>query len=195
MTDILFPSGQRCHCNDEEKIKMIIEIDMKCWKNIHPHELNVFDFTSWAGNDEGAHPGNFFARNPIKEFAEGGNYRLSFPLWHDMDKWYTNINVKIPLVGRFGDSVAFRDLSEVLKRDTGTIFSLLSHENDSSIVCGSPGEVSNNYPSVDAFDEINRINTRKPSSYHHDRYRRQRKQVWIEIALKSPDQLRQRVGW
>jgi hypothetical protein len=198
MTDIWFPTDQVCHNNDENKMEMIIKSGGKCWKNIHPHELNVFDFTFWASDNEGAHPGNLPNRNPIKEFAEAGNYRLAFPGWHDMLRWYTNKDTKIQWIGRFGDSVDFVDLPEVLKRDVLEILGLLSDGSSSSpgtVVCGSPGEVKNNYPSLDAFDEIDRNNFVQPDSYHYEEYTRQRKQVWTEVALIAPDQLRQRVAW
>jgi hypothetical protein len=202
MTDILFPGGEECHTNDKEKMKLIIKTDKgQCWKNIHPHEFNVFDFTFWASNNEGAHPGNSLARNPIKEFAEAGNHRLIFPLWHDMNRWYSNTGTAVLEIGRFGDSIAFKDLSEVLKRDVLLILGLLSNSDDSSrgtVVCGSPGEVGNNFPSVDTFDETDRngaLQLNNNNGFLQERYHRQRKQVWTEVALKAPDQLRQRVAW
>jgi hypothetical protein len=200
MKDILFPGGEKCHQNDENKLEMILKKNGKCWKNIHPHELNVFDFTFWASDDEGSHPGISSTRNPITEFAEAGLHRLMFPAWHGMDRWYSNMGTTVSLLGRFGDSVAFIDLPEELKRDTSTIFGLFSngYENfpgTSTVVCGSPGEVANNNLSVDAFDEIDRNDVGEPITFHYEKYARQRKQVWTEVALKSPDQLRQRVAW
>ena len=179
-------------------MEMVIKVDGKCWKNIHPHELNVYDFTFWASDNESSHPGNSMTRNPIKEFAEAGDYQLTFPPWHDMGRWYSNKGTKVQWIGRFGDFVAFKDLSEALKRDMDIVFDLLSNYSERSlnaVVCGSPGEVTNDFPLVDAFDEIDRSDIQKPYEYFWERYFRQRKQVWTEIALKAPDQLRQRVAW
>ena len=198
MSDVYFPVGKICHKKDRKKMKMVIKVNETCWKNIHPHELDVFDFTFWASDAMGAHPGNFITRNPIKEFAQAGEYQLKFPRWHNMERWYSNKNKKIQWIGRFGDVVTFKDLPEVLKRDVSAISSELSNYSDlsdSAIICGSPGEVSNDYPLVDAFDEIDRSGFGKPYGYFHEKYFRQRKIVWTEVALKAPDQLRQRTAW
>ena len=197
MSDVYFPEGEECHNNDKETLEMIMKVDGKCWKTIHPHEMNVFDFTFWASDDTGAHPGNSVSRNPIKEVAEAGEYQLTFPPWHDMDRWYTNMDTKLRFLGRLGDSVPFLDLPEVLKREPRIIGFLSDDYEDSSgtVVCGSPGEVSNKFLEVDVFDQIDRIDVEKPYEFHWEKYFRQRKQTWIEIVLKAPDQLRQRVAW
>ena len=199
MADIFFPRGYACNNQDKLKLEMIIKSDDgQCWKNIHPHELNVFDFTFWASDDDGAHPGNSIRRNPIKKFAEDGKYRLSFPSWHDMGRWYAHKGRDIRWIGRFGDSIDFKDLPESLRRDVSEIFGLLSNTGDSgkfNVVCGSPGEVANNFPSIESFDEFDRSDVDKVSEFHSTTWWRQRKQVWTEVALGASDQLRQRVAW
>ena len=200
MKDIFFPRGYTCDGRDKLKLEMIIKADDgQCWKNIHPHELNVFDFTFWASNDDGAHPGNSFTRNPIKEFAEAGKHRLAFPSWYNMGRWYTNNGIKIQWIGRFGDSINFIDLPEVLKRDVNEIFGLLSDKSLNSkgtVVCGSPGEVANDYPSIKSFEEFDRSDVKRVQSrFHYNLWWNQRNQVWTEVTLTAPDQLRQRVSW
>ena len=63
------------------------------------------------------------------------------------------------------------------------------------VVCGSPGEIANDNPSIESFDEFDRSDFEKPSNFHHKDWYKQRTQVWTEAVLTAPDQLRQRVAW
>ncbi len=203
MTDIYFPAGSKCDKKDEDKMEMVIESDGRCFMNIHPHQLNVYDFTFWASSEQESHPGG---SNPIKKFAEDDKYELTFPAWHEMWRWYQN-QKKIMLIGRLGDVVRYINLPDVMKRDAGAIFDLFSKEDDTTnaagttgttgtIVCGSPGEVANDYSFLEGFDELVRSGVdEKRLQYFHKIWYRQKKQVWTEIVLKSPDQLRQRISW
>ena len=178
----------------------MVRPSIKCWTNIHPHQLNVFDFTFWASYENGAHPGISFSRNPITEIAEAGKVRLPFPPWHQMWRWYENKS-KLKWVGKFGDSVNYIDLPSELKEDLESIFDLftggdgIDNSDQNNIMCGSPGEIANDHSSIEAFDEINRHNVVKPYPFFHKRYFMQRKEVWTEIVLGAPDQLRQRMAW
>ncbi len=200
MKDVRFPKGGKCHKNDEAKAQMTIKTDKKeCWRNIHPNEWNLFDFTNWASYDRSvAHPGNFGGRNPIREVAETGLVRLQFPAWHDMWRWSDNRS-KLKFVGRYGDSVRIVDLPTELKADIGIISDLLSgdsgYENESNVICGSPDEVANDAPELRAFDEFNRVDVQKPYRFFHKRFFVQRKEVWTQVVFEAPDQLRQRLAW
>ena len=205
MKDVYFPKGSKCNKQDNTKMEMIFRLAGKCWKNIHPHQLNVFDFTFWASNEMGSHPGNSSTRNPIEEFASAGKHYLTFPPWHAMRRWYDNKPTNLRWVGRFGDHVDYIDLPDALKEDTDIIFDLFSNKNthsisqnsiSSGITCGSPGEVSNiEVQFLNTFDEINRSDKSKPNQWHRSAYFKQRKQVWTEVVLNGRDQLRQRVSW
>ncbi len=178
---------------------MTILINKKeCWRNINPDQFNIFDFTYWASYDDGAHPGNFGSRNPIREVAEAGSVRLQFPVWHEMWRWYNN-KAKLKHVGRYGDTVKVVDLPSELKADIENISELLSgdtgDENESNVICGSPGEVANDSPEIRAFDEFNRVDVSKPYQFFHRRYFAQKKEVWTQVVFEAPDQLRQRMAW
>lgn len=198
--DVYFPTGSACDKKDAEKMEMIIEVDKnECWQTIHPHQLNVFDFTFWASFNENAHPGNSVNRNPIKEFAESGTPYLTFPGWHGMWRWYENKG-KLQWIGRLGSSVALKDVPASLRENFEKIYSLFPEIDVSqgSLVCGSPGEVDNRHvgPTDNVFNEMYRSSVSvMPYSYFHPRWFNQRNQVWTEIAMNAPDQLRQRVAW
>jgi hypothetical protein len=169
----------------------------KCWKNVHPDHLNVYDFTYWTKY----HPGNSVLRNPIKEFAVAGNIRLLFPGWHSMDRWYNNRG-NFGFAGRLGDEVSYFDLpvslrSPYLNRLYGFVPEKISFPNATgTIVCGSPNEVATD-SSLDSSDRQGSFNsvTWGFSIQSFDNLFRQKRIIWTEIALKAPDQLRQRVAW
>ena len=169
----------------------------KCWKNVHPDHLNVYDFTYWTKY----HPGNSISRNPIKEFAVAGNTRLYFPGWHSMDRWY-NSRVNFGFAGRLGDEVNYFDLplslrSPYLNRLYGFFPEKISFPNATgTIVCGSPNEVAvdTNLDDSDCQGSFNSV-TWGFSIQSFDNLVRQKRMIWTEVALKAPDQLRQRVAW
>ena len=200
LRDVYFPKGSVCHKKDAEKMEMIIEVDKgECWQNVQPQQLNVFDFTFWANEDNNAHPGNSANRNPIKEFAASGTPYLTFPEWHEMWRWYENKG-KLQWVGRLGDSVALKDVPASLQQNFEKIYSLFPEIEFSqgSLVCGSPGEVDNRHvgPTDNVFNEMYCSSVKvMPYHYFHPRWFNQRNQVWTEIAMTAPDQLRQRIAW
>ena len=69
----------------------------------------------------------------------------------------------------------------------------------SGVVCGSPYEVANKHPADSgtlgrgSFDLLTQYNRTSPQSQSH--LVGQRETVWLEIALKGEDQLRQRMAW
>ncbi len=101
-------------------------------------------------------------------------------------------------MGRFGDYLYIRDLpSELRGVDVTNHFENVK-EGDSGnvVVCGSPGEISNNKSEGFLFDanvmvpgeNIFTVTGYIPRSFS-------RNVVWMMIKLLSPDQLRQRVSW
>jgi hypothetical protein len=169
----------------------------KCWKNVHPNHLNVYDFTYWTKY----HPGNSISRNPIKEFAIAGKIQILFPGWHSMDRWY-NSRGNFGFAGRLGDEVSYFDLpvslrSPYLNRLYGFVAEKISFPNATgTIVCGSPDEVAvdSSFDGSDRQGSFNSV-TWGFSIQSFDNLFRQKRIIWTEIALKAPDQLRQRVAW
>jgi hypothetical protein len=172
---------------------------VRCWKNVHPDHLSVYDMTYWTRLD--SHPGNSLVRNPIKEFAQAGLTTLEFPSWHGMDRWADH-KYDFGYVGRLGDVVHYYDLpsslrSQVLNDYFGFTPDAVQYTDSKGVlVCGSPYEVANDLSlggsqSRGAFDSYN------PSYTTTDAVdlTKQKRIIWTEIALWAKDQLRQRVAW
>ena len=73
-----------------------------CWQHVHPHTLDVRDFSYWSAN----HPGNRVAekygrRNPITRWAELDSAAIVFPYHHLIQQW-SGKEALFPLVGRLG---------------------------------------------------------------------------------------------
>ena len=171
----------------------------KCWKNVHPEHLNVYDMTSWARLD--GHPGNSLSRNPITELAAQGRTTLDFPSWHSMNRWFNN-KYQFGYVGRLGDTVRYYSLPKALRSPTlnelfGFTTSAVNFTDTKGVlVCGSPFEVANDLSlggsqGRGAYDSIN------PDfgSTNYVDFLKQKWIVWTQIALTAKDQLRQRVAW
>ena len=116
-----------------------------CWQHVHPHTLDVRDFSYWSAN----HPGNRVAekygrRNPITRWAELDSAAIVFPYHHLIQQW-SGKEALFPLVGRLGDSVDFAALPTSVQ--TSAMATLLGAAADSVAggveACGSPGEVAN----------------------------------------------------
>ena len=73
------------------------------------------------------------------------------------------------------------------------------HNGQGVVVCGSPGETSNNFLNgvVDGFVPKIWGNERgaRREIYKDGVFTEQKYSVWMHIALRSKDQLRQRVAW
>jgi hypothetical protein len=171
----------------------------KCWKNVHPEHLNVYDMTYWTQSD--GHKGNSPSRNPIKEFAVQGSSTLTFPSWHSMTQWSDNKN-NFGFVGRLGDRVHYYSLPKELRsQEVNLLFgftpSALNYTASKGVlVCGSPFEVANDLllggsQGRGAYDSKN-IGFHLTSDLD---FRRQKRMVWTQIAVAAKDQLRQRVAW
>ena len=178
----------------------------QCWRNVHPDHLTVYDFTPWTRS----HPGNSQFRNPIKEFAEAGMSRLSFPSWHEMDRWQAN-KARFRQIGRLGDMFNYYLIPATYRTPgfnvaVGFVVQLattsrVSNENvttDSSgtLVCGSPNEIAND-PTLGGSEDRGAFNvwTQYLLTSYIQSLGTQKKNVWTQIALEAKDQLRQRVAW
>jgi hypothetical protein len=178
----------------------VMDLDgTKCWKNVHPEHLNVYDMTYWAQLD--GHPVNSLTRYPIKEFAARGATTLNFPSWHSMSQWSDN-KYDFGFVGRLGDTVHYYSLPKELRSPTlnqlfGFTPSALKYTASKGVlVCGSPFEVANDLSlggsqGRGAYDSKNT----DFSSTNDDDFTKQKRIVWTQIAFAAKDQLRQRVAW
>jgi len=197
LRDIFFPaSGSACDSNDSETFDFKVTVDGQCWMNTHVDNWNVYDFTYWTES----HPGNSESRNPIKEFAElTGTYTLIFPWHHDMSRWQNN-KQNFPELGRFGDMTTLKDLpQELFREDVALAFggSIASSGRGVGVVCGSPYEVETQFSTQSGTIRRGGFDIQTPynvtSTDPH--LEQQRATIWMDTALKSQDQLRQRVAW
>ena len=158
-----------------------------CWKHTHRSNFQVYDFSDFAESHVGGD-------TVIRQFTSDGNFTLSFPPAHDMSLWYDSIEMGLVELGRLGDTVAVYE-----SLDLQDAFEDLLDDNDynfagSALICGSPNEISNDRQGAlfrGAFDAVTPGN-RTTST---DDLEQQKTSIWLEIALKSPDQLRQKVAW
>jgi len=177
----------------------VVGADGDCWRHVNPHTLNVYHFGLWA---EGAHPGG---RDVILKFARAGVMELGFPSWHGMERWEANAGgAFLPLLGRWGDAVAFGALPSALQLDgvarwwaPGT--AAAADQAGAHVACGSPGKGAND-PALGArFMYIEHpaerqgysaaCSTSSYGEYHGPDV------AWLAAALAAPDQLRLRVAW
>lgn len=197
LRDVFFPQTARsCNSYDANAFDFKVQVGSTCWQNTHVDNWRVFDFSYWAVY----HPGNSNARNPIKEFAElHKTFILKFPSWHGMDRWHQNKQF-FPYVGRLGDITTLEDLPHNLYNDE--IASAFGRDTSiatvgPTVVCGSPFEVASIHSPESGtylrggFDMVTRYN----QTLNDPEFQEQRQTIWMEIALKSKDQLRQRVAW
>lgn len=170
-----------------------------CWRNVHPDHMNVYDFTYWTRLD--SHPGNSQARNPIKGFAQAGQTVLTFPSWHEMNRWSSN-KYSFGYVGRLGDPVHYYDLPDELRSQQlsdyfGFTPSAIQYTDSAGVmVCGSPYEVANN-PSLGGSQSRGAFDSLNWDSYttSEEDFEKQKRIIWTLAALTADDQLRQRVAW
>lgn len=180
-------------------ISVVID-DGSCWQHVHPQEQNVYDFTTWLSN----HPGGAVA---IANPAWGEEHTIEFPAHHGMDRWTSSAATGangIDLLGRLGDVVDFHSLPDSLQTDrmAEIIGATLETDAFTDETCGSPGEVANE-PSLGNTFAFNIMNGVGETSIHYQArdqdpylHRGDRKGVvWLNIALRAPDQLRQRMAW
>jgi cullin-associated NEDD8-dissociated protein 1 len=176
MLDVFMPFAG-CDATDANGLYYRIAANGKCYENVHPNHWQVFDFTAWAAQ----HPGGAPA---IEQFALSGEFVLNFPDWHTTDRW-TTYSKQLTSIGRFGDTVP-----AIGDPQPGPI------EGGVSLVCGSPFEVANNASLAGsllagAFDIVTSESKTTPES----RLMEQNLMIWMDVALNSKDQLRQRIAW
>eukprot|EP00986_Skeletonema_menzelii_P003357 scaffold1026_cov141-Skeletonema_menzelii.AAC.8 len=201
--DINFPaSGFACDSSDDATVEIEIIIGSQCFKRVHPEHMSVFDFTYWTLDH--THPGNMIAMmegesNPIKKWRdEQGSAFLVFPSYpcaecdtppHPLERW-VSYGDKFPKLGRFGDMTFFVDLPNEMRTDE-----VATHFGDSSglagsavVTCGSPGEVANEPTLGKYFVMVHERGT----DWGLDQ---QKGDVFMNVALTAPDQLRQRIAY
>jgi hypothetical protein len=107
-----------------------------------------------------------------------------------MDRWANNYH-KFTYVGRRGDHLKIRDLPNELRTEALTSFydQEVNGVSGGILVCGSPGEVSNEKQYGFYFDVDNSYQTGYWGAGDNRRH------SWIMLSLSAQDQLRQRVAW
>ena len=169
-----------------------------------------------------SHNGNSGTRNPIKEFAEGraetagregmeATFHFVFPFEHPinphgMNRWKLRggnaekLGDIGPYIGRYGDTVQLKSLPDVTRtKELEDAFAGSSGSNPQGpyLVCGSPFEVANDHSKDSSglyrggFEMLTRYNRTVGDGDLRD----QRETTWMEIAMNSEDQLRQRIAW
>ena len=163
--------------------------------------MSVYDFEYWTGP---MHAGNVAKEsrgepNPIKSpFDLHGYANLTFPWHHPMNRWNEFKN-GFEFIGRLGDTIDFRDLPELLRgQAVADGFGVATDDAATSnniMVCGSPGEVSND-PTISGASFIPATGDKVDVDLMSDRdFFQHRATTWTTIALTAPDQLRQRMAW
>jgi hypothetical protein len=189
VTDVSLASSDRCHWDDRATThEIVVSIGNDCWKTVHPDYLNVYDFSEWTVD----HPGNTKDTNPIMQFALEGSHLLQYPESHLMARWN---QYDLPLLGRLGDEVNFRNFPDTLRSPgIANLFGLVTTsttEGRKSVVCGSPFEAKSKlFPSSFSITRSPRYDVVEPHVFVQ-----QRRTVWFNIVASAPDQLRQRVAW
>ena len=148
--------------------------------------------TYWVSN----HPGGAYA---ITKWSENDGTFLIYPSLlerhpHGMANWNNN-RQKFPYVGRFGDEILVGDLPRFVKTNEVTNYFSSTTDNNveqSVLVCGSPGEASNDEDSEHLFDPRIMPGFETFTGIDPDLYR---KYAWLMIVLNSSDQFRQRIAW
>jgi hypothetical protein len=188
LKDVLFPTlGSACHVNDRDTYDMVVKLaNGECWQNIHPANYQVFDFTTWVAN----HPGGPAA---IQQFLTQ-SFTLLYPDNHEMIRWNENSPVHLVELGRYMDTIDVQEGSPVA--DSLATVLLEDDFEGSTLLCGSPSEVANDLTlggsmyqgAFDAMTNYNRTTLTEDLE-------RQRTSIWLEMALRAPDTLRQKVAW
>jgi hypothetical protein len=172
----------------------------ECFEHVHPDLYSVRDASRWVE----IHPGNADAMangglNPIARWAVNGMAYLQFPSGHEMTRWYER-GQELAVVGRFGDSIDFLSLRPNLQTEqialrVGALRDIPA-PTDGGVVCGSVNEVSslpelgNHYAtwlSDSGFEVVEMLDN--PS------WESEFSVLHTNVALKSADQLRQRIAW
>ena len=158
----------QCHPNDVSTYGMSIYVEGQCWENVQPDYRSVFNAAS------GTYLGRVGDVLEVEELAR-----------------------KLTLIEtqKAPPSEATASIIEEIANTVG--YSLLAHKvrgnrGGRALVCGSEGEIAPDPTLDDYFDvQQNYLNSvARPTDYGE-----QKKNVWTLVALKSKDQLRQRMAW
>mmetsp|Transcript_102655 Transcript_102655/g.294143 ORF Transcript_102655/g.294143 Transcript_102655/m.294143 type:complete len:2583 (-) Transcript_102655:1307-9055(-) len=196
--------GGTCTDTNSDTIGAMVTIGGKCYQNVHPDEYNVYDFSSWTTSHEGNDPDeNFypisqnFAMSGTKTIAE--KVHMTFPSSHSMNRWDTGIDY-LTYIGIYGETVNFGELDTSVQSVAMAEYIGADGELGESTyeVCGSPNEVQSDphmgsrYIQWLESGSVFRYNDGLDQSY---RFTEAKQMVHNSIALKVPDQLRQRMAW
>ena len=113
--------------------------------------------------------------------------------WWELN--HDNPNTFGIFIGRYGDEVPYLELPDALKQtdvfDSLGVFKFthrITNRLGGTLVCGSPGEVGTDPTLGDSFDARNKVlDTLFPVN--------QKQSIWTLLALRAPDQLRQRMAF
>lgn len=189
LRDVSFPLlGSSCDEEDKDKFDFMVQVENKCWLNVHRSHLQVYDFTDWIEQ----HPGG---KEAIENFSNG--FVLQFPDWHGMDRWEGFSKDYRIEIGRYGDIIPFSSFpthltTERIASSLGALPGFLAA--GPTVVCGTPNEVKNKLPY--AGEEFSTaMSVISSNERAEDQSKEQKKWTWLAIALNGQDQLRQRVAW
>ena len=112
-----------------------------------------------------------------------------------MSRWYNRAAPPdVVFVTAMGRNIAYRDLPNDLKTDDVASYFGANPSTVTEggiVVCGSPGELSNDPSLPETFD----VRSNERTTFSTDRFNNQKEVVWTEVALYQRDQLRQRMAW
>ena len=171
-----------------------------CWTHVHDDSHNVYDFSFWVSAHEGVAQADQ-RYNPIAQAAREGRADIPFPegicTYGQSDHYcWRNSKQHFQFVGRLGDTVDFDDLPKSLRKtdmlpDAATGVPLAFE------ACGSPGETTND-PNQPIGYGVRMLDNGESRLFLHREVQRDenfRSMVHNNIAVRAPDQLRQRTAW
>ena len=189
--DITFPSvGTSCSSSATETLEDVsVIIGAQCFQRVHPEHMSVFDMTYCTRDDNPCSLTLIGSINAIREPMDRHRY-VFFDYLAQSDVFWDLMFHRFTKIGRFGDSIVFRDLTDNMQLDEVAKYfgGADSFTNSGVIVCGSVNEVANDPFLGDHFD----VHTGFDTSFN---LYTQREKTWLSVALKANDQLRQRVAW
>lgn len=117
----------------------------ECFQHVHPNLFDVRDASEWTrihdGNPSAIANGRV---NPIERWARQGLAHIEFPWHHQMSRWKLR-ETKLPIVGRYMDTIDFRALATELQTPAMAEYlnAVAVPSTGGFEVCGSPGEANN----------------------------------------------------
>lgn len=182
------PQAQ-CAPGDVDRLELEVFVEGVCFRNQHPDLLSVFSVELAEINDP------LVNALGLSDLADAGSTSLAYPSFYDMAAW-PRIKASFTRIGILEGDVSYKDLPEQILSPELSIELGGSLYGSGAVVCGSPGEVSND---LSKGGEVNRgafdlptPNNETSSFFDFDA---QKETVWVNISLTAEDQLRQRVSW